>query len=58
MLLLVEQFAILINLVAVFHLRYMVFLPSNVVSNTVMHTKIRMMPSVQNMEVLKLLKLH
>ena len=40
----VEQFAISINLVSVFHLQYMVFLPSKVVINTVMHANIRTMP--------------
>ena len=43
-LLLVEQFAISINLVSVFHLRYKVFLRSKAVDNTVMHTKIRAIP--------------
>jgi len=33
----------LINLVSVFHLRYMVFLPSKADNNTVMHAKIRAM---------------
>ena len=41
---LVEQFAISINLVSVFHLRYMVFLPSKAVNNTVMHAEIRAIP--------------
>jgi len=56
-LLLVEQFTISINLVSVFQLRYMVFLPSKAVNNTVMHTKIRAMPCLRNMQVLKLLTL-
>jgi len=43
-LLLIEQFAISINLVCVFHIRYMVFLPRKAVNNTVMHAKIRAMP--------------
>jgi len=43
-LLLVEQFAISINLVSVFHLQYMVLLPREAVNDTVMHTKIRAMP--------------
>jgi len=42
--LLVEQFAILINLVSVFHLQYKVFLAKKAVNNTVMHAKIRAMP--------------
>jgi len=42
--LLVEQFAISMNMVSVFHLRYMVFLPSKAVNNTVMHAKIHAMP--------------
>jgi len=42
--LLVEQFAISINLVSVFYLQYMVFLPRKAVNNTVMHAKIRAMP--------------
>jgi len=41
---LVEQFAISINLVSVFHLQYMVLLPRKAVNNTVMHAKIRAMP--------------
>ena len=44
MLVLVEQFAISINLVFVFHLLYMVFLHSKAVDNTVMDAKIRAMP--------------
>jgi hypothetical protein len=43
-LLLVEQFAISNNLVSVFHLQYIVFLPRKVVNNSVMHAKIRAMP--------------
>jgi len=43
-LLLVEQFAISMNVVSLFHLRYMLFLPSKAVNNTVMHAKIRAMP--------------
>jgi len=43
-LLLVEQFAISINLVSVFHVQYIVFLPRQAVNNTVMHAKIRAMP--------------
>jgi hypothetical protein len=43
-LLLVEQFAISINLVSVVHLQYMVFLPRKEVNNIVMHAKIRAMP--------------
>jgi len=43
-LLLVEQFAISVNLVSEFHLRYMVFLPGMAVNNTVMRAKIRAMP--------------
>ena len=57
-LLLVEQFAISINLVSVFHLQYMEFLPRKAVNNTVMHAKISTMPSLRNMQVLKLLTLH
>jgi hypothetical protein len=56
-LLLIEQLAILINLVLVFHLRYMVFLASMAVNNMVMHRKFHAMPRLQNMEVLKLLTL-
>jgi hypothetical protein len=55
--LLVEQFAISINFVSVFHLQYMVFWPPKVVSNTVMHATIRAMPWLQIMQVLKLLML-
>jgi len=43
-LVLVEQFAISINLVSVFHLQYMVFLSRKAVDNTVMQAKIRAMP--------------
>jgi hypothetical protein len=43
-LLLVEQFVILINLVSVFHLPYMVFFPSKVAINAVMQAKICGMP--------------
>ena len=43
-LLLVEQFAISINLVSVFHPQYSVFLHRKAVNNTVMHAKIRAMP--------------
>jgi uncharacterized membrane protein len=57
-LLLVEQFAISMNLVFVFHLPYMVFLPSKAVNNTVVHAKFRVMPSLRNIKVLKLLMLH
>jgi len=56
-LLLVKQFAISIDLVSVFHLRYMVLLSRKVVNNTVMHAKIRAIPWLRNMEVLKLLML-
>jgi hypothetical protein len=42
--LLVEQFAISINMVSVFHLQYIVFLLRKAVINTVMHAKIRVMP--------------
>jgi hypothetical protein len=42
--LLVEQFAISINLVSVFRLRYMVFLPSKAVNNAGMHAKTHAMP--------------
>jgi hypothetical protein len=40
----VEQFAISINLVSVFHIQYMVFLPSKVVNNTVRKAKLHAMP--------------
>jgi hypothetical protein len=56
-LLLVEQFAISIDLVSVFHLQYMVFLPTKAVNNTVMHAKIRKMPRLPTIHVLKLLTL-
>jgi hypothetical protein len=42
--LLIEQLAISINLVIVFHLRYMVFLRRKVVNISVMHAKFRVMP--------------
>jgi len=42
-LLLVEQFAISDNLVFVFHLQCMVFLPSKAVNNAVMQAKIHAM---------------
>ena len=57
-LLLVEQFAISINLVSVFLLQYIVFLPRQAVNNTVMHAKIRAIPYIRNMQVLKLLTLY
>jgi len=56
-LLLVEQFAISINLVSVFHLQYMVFLPSKAFNDTVMQAKLRAKPCLRNMQVLKLLML-
>jgi hypothetical protein len=40
----VEELAVSISLVLVFHLRYMLFLPSKIVNNSVMHAKIRAMP--------------
>jgi len=43
-LLLVEQFAILINLVSLFHLHYMVFVPRKVMNDPVTHWKICAMP--------------
>jgi len=45
------------NLVCVFHLQYMVVLPSKVVNNTIMHTKICTMPWLRNMQVRELLTL-
>ena len=43
-LLLVEECVISIDLVFVFYLRYMLFLPSKAVINTVTHAKICAMP--------------
>jgi hypothetical protein len=57
-LLLVEQFAISINLVSVVHFWYMVFLPSKAFNITGVHTKVRVMPWLRNIQVQKLLTLH